>query len=56
MTKKTLIDALSVYPDSAEIVIVNPNTLKRHNLTFITWKNSSERINLYYEDNNELPR
>ncbi len=54
MTNKVLIDSLSKFPDNADVVIVNPNTLERYNLSFITWKNSSERINIYYKDNNEL--
>ncbi len=53
MTKKTLIDVLSVYPDSAEVVIINPKTLCRHDVAFITWKNSTERINIYYKDNED---
>ena len=48
MKVKTLIDSLSVYPDTADIVVVNKDTLERSDIEFITWKNSAERISLYY--------
>lgn len=49
MTKKTLIDSLSVYPDDSEVVIVDPETLNRYSISFITWKNSAERVNIYFD-------
>lgn len=54
MKVKTLIDSLSVYPDTADIVVVNEDTLERSDIEFITWKNSAERVNIYYKSKNGI--
>ena len=48
MTVKTLIDALSAYPENADVKVINFDTREKSDITFITWKNSMERVNLYY--------
>lgn len=52
MTVRKLIDYLSAFPDNADVVVVNENTLTKSAISFMTWKNSCERVNIYYKDSN----